>query len=190
MSMKIILGSQSAGRKRVLEKMGYEFEVMPADINEKTIRFEDPVELTSALANAKADALLLNIPKDTILITSDQVVVCDGKVREKPENESEAREFLETYELLPAETVTAVVVLNTATGKRVEGIDIAKIWFRQFSEDFIFKYIASGDPFLHSGGFDHEHPIMRQCVERIEGDPDSITGLPRKLTERLINEVK
>src|SRR3989344_1693992 len=146
MSMKIILGSQSAGRKRVLEKMGYEFEVMPADINEKTIRFEDPVELTSALANAKADALLLNIPKDTILITSDQVVVCDGKVREKPENESEAREFLEVYEFLPAETVTSVVALNSTTGKRAGGTDIAKIWFRRFSEDFISKSIARGDP--------------------------------------------
>lgn len=53
--MKIILGSQSRSRRKVLEKLGYEFEVMPADIDEKAIRFDDPTKLTLVLARAKAD---------------------------------------------------------------------------------------------------------------------------------------
>ena len=80
--MKIILGSQSAGRKKVLEGMGYEFETMSADIDERAIRLEDPVKLTLALAVAKSEALLPKIKNDegVILITSDQVVVCNGKI--------------------------------------------------------------------------------------------------------------
>ena len=91
--MKIILGSKSKGRKRMLEEMGIEFEVMVADINEKAIRFDDPKELVLALARAKAEVLKQKIPEPTILITSDQVVVWEGKIREKPENEKEARFF-------------------------------------------------------------------------------------------------
>jgi len=188
--MKIILGSQSEGRKRILKEMGYEFEVMPSNIDEKAIRFDDPVKLTLALANAKADALLKKIKESAILITSDQVVVCNGKILEKPTSAKEAREYLNMYNAYSAKTITSVVVANTATGARVSGIDIAKIWFRSIPEDIINKYIATKDPFLHAGAFDCTHNLMAFYVDRIEGELESVVGLPKSLTEKLIKSVK
>jgi septum formation protein len=188
--MKIILGSQSAGRKKVLEKMGYTFEIMPADIDEKAIRFDDPTALTLALAHAKADKLLPQIHEPAILITSDQVVVCNRRILEKPASEQEAREYLAMHSQNPAETVTSVVVVNTKNGKQVEGTDIAKIWFRSVPEETITQYIKTRDPFIHSGGFDHEHPLLAPYVEKIEGEAESITGLPKSLTKKLIRLVK
>lgn len=188
--MKIILGSQSHSRRKVLAKMGYEFEIMPADIDEKAIRFDDPVKLTLALARAKADAILPRIKEAAILITSDQVVVCNKKILEKPSNESEAREYLEMYAKYPAKTVTSVVVANTATSTQADGTDIARIWFSSMPEDIVSRYIAIKDPFFHSGAFDHEHPILSPYVSRIEGEPESISGLPKHLTEELIQRVK
>ena len=79
--------------------MGYAFAVMPAHIDERAIRSEDPGALTLALAHAKADALLPHI-------------------REKPAHAEEARVFLRGYAEGPAQTVTAVVVTHTATGLR------------------------------------------------------------------------
>ncbi len=186
--MKIILGSQSAGRKRILEKMGYEFEVLPSYIDEKQIRFDDPVKLTLALANAKAEALLPKIinPDGVILITSDQVVVCNGKIIEKPIDEKEARMFIDMYKEYPAETVTSVVVINTLSGKRVEGTDIAKVWIDPIPQEIIDAYIATKDPFLHAGGFDQDYPLITSFVNRIKGEPESVMGLPKKLTEELI----
>lgn len=93
------------------------------------------------------------------------------------------------YAKFPAETVTSVVVVNTANKARVEGTNIAKIWFRPVPEDVIDAYIATNDPFLHAGGFDHEHPILLPYVVRIDGEPESVTGLPRRLTEELIKQV-
>jgi septum formation protein len=188
--MKIILGSQSHGRKKILGKMGYEFDVMPADIDEKAIRFDDPVKLTLTLANAKADALLPRIKESVILITSDQVVVCNGKILEKPSDENEAREYLEMYAKYPAETVTSVAVINTGSGMRADGTDIAKIWLTAIPEGVISQYILTRDPFLHAGAFDHEYPLVAKYVSRIEGEPESITGLPKRLTEELIERVK
>ena len=188
---KVILGSQSIWRKRILEKMGYEFEVMVAGIDEKQIRFEDPVKLTLALAKAKAEAILPKIKTEdkTVLITSDQVVFCNGKILEKPENEKEARTFFDMYAKYPAETVTSVFVINTFSGKKTSGTDIAKIWLDPMPQNVIDEYIGTNDPFLHAGGFDHEYPIVSPYVNRIDGETESISGLPVKLTDELIKLV-
>jgi septum formation protein len=186
--MKIILGSQSKGRKRILEEMGYEFEVMPSYIDEKTIRLENSGELTLALANAKANALVAKINEPALLITSDQVVVCNGEIREKPEDAEEARYFLKTYNDYPAETVTAVVVTNLATKKRQQGVDTAKIYFIPFSDDEIEKLIEIGDVFRIAGGFTAQGDFWSDHVKNIDGAIDSVIGLPKELTEKLINE--
>ncbi|TVU24776.1 hypothetical protein EJB05_27233 [Eragrostis curvula] len=82
-ALQLILGSSSVARKHILEEMGLEFEVMTADIDEKSIRRENPDELVMVLAEAKADAIMsrLNIAdyqkegdQPTLLITSD--IVC------------------------------------------------------------------------------------------------------------------
>ncbi|MBI2409924.1 Maf family protein [Candidatus Kaiserbacteria bacterium] len=95
--MKIILGSSSKYRKRVLEENGYKFGIMIPDIDEKKIRTEDPYELPLMIAEAKAAALIPKIPDPALLITSDQIVVCDRQVYEKPQTEEEARSFLQKY---------------------------------------------------------------------------------------------
>ena len=115
---KIILGSSSPARKNVLEKLGYTFEIMAADIDERAIRDADPRKLTSKLANAKALALLEKIKFPALLITADQVVNCNGVIREKPETPQEARDFLKSYEKFPAETVNTVVVTDTVSGTK------------------------------------------------------------------------
>ena len=186
--MKIILGSQSKWRQDILKRMGYDFETMAPEIDEKAIRFDDPKRLALALANAKADALVPKIKEEAILITSDQVDVCNGEIREKPRDAPEAREFLRSYNKYPVETVTAVVAANTANQKRKEGLDIAVVYFRPLLERKISELIASGCVFSCAGGFCINHPAFKGLIERVEGEVDSVAGLPPKLTEKLIHE--
>lgn len=189
--MKIILGSASKWRKNILEKAGYDFEVMIADIDEKAIRTDDYEKLPILIARAKAEALISKITESAILITSDQVVVCDGELREKPIDEKEAREFLESYSKGHAgQTNTAVVVINTENMKRAEGLDISKAYFKKMPSEVIDKFIGTGDAFLCSGGFTIDDPLIIPYIEKIEGDRDGIEGLPMKLLEKLITEVK
>ena len=189
MKKKIILGSQSDGRKKVLERLGFTFEVMPSHIDEKQIRFNNPIELTKALAHAKADALIPKIKDEALLITSDQVVVCNGVIREKPENAKEALEFLKQYWHHHAKTVTSVVITDIQTGKRLTGTDIAKIWFWHIPLEIIFDYIDTGDPFRHAGGFDHWHPMLKPFVKRIDGEEESIIGMPIQLLKSLLEKL-
>jgi septum formation protein len=184
--MHIILGSQSHGRRELLSAMGYAFAVMPAHIDERAIRSEDPGALTLALAHAKADALLPHIHEPALLITSDQVVVWQGKIHEKPAHAEEARAFLRGYAEGPAVLVTAVVVTNTATGVRQQGVDRAMVWFRRIPEEVIDQVIAREEVFAHAGGFSITDPLLEAYIERVDGTVESVIGLPAALTRQLL----
>ncbi|ESR48239.1 Maf-like protein [Citrus sinensis] len=124
--VKIILGSSSMPRRKILAEMGYEFSVMAADIDEKSIRKEKPEDLVMAIAEAKAEAILNRLPigdyikeaEPTILITGDQVVVYEGVIREKPSSREEARRFIKDYSGGQCATVGSVLVTNLKTGFR------------------------------------------------------------------------
>lgn len=190
-SMKLVLGSSSKWRKQVLEQAGYEFTTMSPDIDEKAIRHEDPQKLALAIANAKADALVKQVQEPMILITVDQVVVCNNKVYEKPVSAAEAREFMHSYEHFPASTITAVVVINTETQKRVDGVDIATVYFHPIPENYMEELIAKGDIFSCAGGFQVEYGDGKVVpyVKSIDGAIDSVKGLPMRLVEKLIDDV-
>ncbi|MBI4599791.1 Maf family protein [Candidatus Uhrbacteria bacterium] len=188
--MTIILGSASKGRKRILEERGFTFDAMSADIDEKAIRDPDPEKLVLLLAHAKADALIPRIKEPAFLITSDQVVLCNGEILEKPENEDEERAMLQMYTTHPAETVAAVVVTNTETGERAGGVDRGKVWFHTFPHEAIKQIVVYPRTYELAGGFSIIDPLFMPYIDHIEGERESIIGLPWALTQRLLEEVR
>ncbi|KAL4649969.1 hypothetical protein ACB092_01G052200 [Castanea dentata] len=229
---KIILGSSSIARRKILAEMGYEFTIMTADIDEKCIRKEKPEDLVMALAEAKADAILSklqtisNQEKDdeqkiliaadtaeailqrlpigdyvkdaepTLLVTCDQVVVYEGVVREKPSSKEEARQFLKgnfiimiaDYSGSHAATVGSVLVTNLKTGFRKGEWDRVEIYFHTIPDGTIEKLIEEGTVLYVAGGLIIEHPLILPFVKQVVGTTDSVMGLPKALTEKLIKE--
>ena len=188
--MKIIFGTASKQRRKVFETMGYDFEVMTADIDEKAIRSDSPEELTLALARAKAAALQKRITEPAILITADQVIVWQGEIREKPENAEQARIYLSTCHMAPSRIVNGIAITNTGTGAQVAMNDFATVAFKKIPEDVIAKLIQEGNVFSWAGGFAVDDPSIALYVESIEGEEGSVHGLPKALTEKLIREVQ
>lgn len=187
--MKLILGSKSIGRRTVLLNAGYEFDILTSEIDEKSIRSDNYEQLPLLLARAKSDDLIPRIQESAILITSDQVVICNGELREKPESKEQAYEYLMSYSKYPAQTNTAVVVVNTKTGKKTEGLSIAKVFFNKIPEEIISKLIGEGNILHAAGGFIVENPLLSEYVKRIDGEVSRVTGLPLTLTKKLIQEV-
>ncbi len=186
--MQLILGSMSESRNRILHDLGFPFVVMRPNIDEKVIRHSDPVKLVLALAYAKAEALLPSIHEQSLLITSDQVVVWNGTIREKPIDQAEARYFLKSAHEYPAETVTSVVVTNTKTGERFEGVDRVQIFFLPLPEEVIEALIIEGNVFRCAGGFMVEDLRISPFILRLEGDMNSVMGLPKILTKKLLQQ--
>ena len=188
--MKIILGSSSKWRKAMLEKMGYNFRVVTADIDEKTIRSNDYYTLPIKIACAKADAIMQKIKEPVLLITGDQDVLCNGELREKPKDEHQAREFLLSYKKYPAEIINAVVITNTKSGKRAQGTNISKVYFKEIPKKIIDKLIKTKDILNSAGSFLMEHKLLKPYIEEYNGKEGDSLGLPKKLTEHLILEVR
>jgi predicted house-cleaning NTP pyrophosphatase (Maf/HAM1 superfamily) len=159
---------------------------MPAHIDERAIRSEDSGALTLVLAHAKAHALLPQIRDLVLLITSDQVVVWQGKIHEKSAHPQESRAFLRGYAEGPAETVTAAVVTHKARGVRQQGIDRATVWFRRIPEAVIDQVIARGEVFAQAGGFSITDPLLKASIERVGDTAESVIGLPTALTRQLL----
>jgi len=187
--MKIILGSKSPDRKKILTKMGYKFSVMNPNIDEKSIRHKNPKKLALNLAFAKAASLLPKIKTPAILITSDEIVVCNNKILEKPKDKNEAQKFLKLYAKFPAKTITAVVATNTTNKKQRSGLDIASVWFAPIPKDTIKKIAAKESTLRWAGGFSIDTPLLKKYVLKIKGTKESIAGLPIKLTKKLIEKV-
>ncbi|XP_060199693.1 uncharacterized protein LOC132628025 isoform X7 [Lycium barbarum] len=181
---KLILGSSSTARRKILADMGYHFTTMSADIDEKAIRKEKPEDLVMALAEAK-------------------VVVYEGVVREKPSSEAEARQFMKDYANGHAATVSSVLVTNLVTGSRRGEWDKVEvpllissqysisrqIYFHDIPDQVIDKLIEEGIVLYAAGGLIIEHPLILPYVKEVVGSTDSVMGLPKALTERLIKEV-
>ncbi len=189
--MKLILGSASRWRRQILKEAGFEFVVMAADIDEKKIRHADPVVLALEIAKAKAEALLPKIQEPALLITTDQIVVCNGEVFEKPCDPDEARRFMHCYNAHPASTITAVVVTNCATGKQVSGVDVVSVEFHRIPEAEMERLIVDKEIFFCAGGFQVEglNGELNQYIKTVDGDVDSVKGLPMQLLNKLFDEI-
>lgn len=188
--MKLILGSGSEGRQAVLKGAGYKFNVITADIDEAGIKIKDPKKLVLALARAKANAILPKIKSPAILITADQVVVCNKQILGKPKNQAEAENFIHGYEFHPMETVSSLLATNTQTGKCVEGIDIAKVYFKPIPSAIIKTGIRLGRVMRCSGAMRCEDEPFSDFVKKFVGTKDSTSGMPLKLLKKLLKEVK
>ena len=185
--MKIILGSGSKFRKAIMERAGYSFSTMSADVDERAIRTNNPYELPIRLSEAKAAALLPNISEPSLLVTSDTIVICEGKVYEKPIDADEIRAFMREYESAEeADIVTAVVVTNTQTGKQVSGVDTCVVSFKPVPDDVLEEFIRVGDPFSRAGGFSIEEGLLAPYVRTVKGTRDSIMGMPLALLKELL----
>ncbi|VVB18395.1 unnamed protein product [Arabis nemorensis] len=195
---KLILGSQSMARKRILTEMGYNFTVVTADIDEKAIRTEKPEDLVVAIAEAKADEVISKLggqsqfeqdPEPTILITADTVVVYKGAIREKPISKEEAREFIKGYSGSHGGVVGSVIVSNLKTGVRRGGWDKAEVYFHEIPEKVIDDLIDDAITFKVAGGLTLEHPLISPFIDTVVGGVDTVMGLPKELTEKFINDV-
>jgi len=90
--MKIILASQSVARRKALEILGLEYEVIPSNFDESSIKEDNPHERARKLAEAKARTV--GEKHNAIIVAADLFVVLDHKNYEKPKDNQEAIQML------------------------------------------------------------------------------------------------
>ena len=183
--MKIILASKSPRRKEILQTLGFEFEVVTADTDESSTE-TDPRALTRDLAERKGREVAKAITqKDVLVISCDTVVWCDGKILGKPKDEADATAMLK---LLSGRkhTVTSGLSLSF-NGKTVTDSEDTDVYFAELSNDFIDKYVASGDPMDKAGGYAVQG-VASMWIDKLDGCYFNVVGLPVSLLCRLLEQ--
>jgi septum formation protein len=107
--MKIVLASESAFRKRAMDMIGLPYETCPSRFDEKSIRDDDPVQLTRKLAEAKAREVAAQHP-EAVIVSGDAVAAKGNKIFEKPRDHEEAARFLRELSGGTFQFVTALAV--------------------------------------------------------------------------------
>ncbi|KNC81500.1 maf-like protein [Sphaeroforma arctica JP610] len=192
--MRIVLGSTSKSRNELFklalpEGVHLIDERLNPDIDEKAIRHTDPHKLVLAIANAKADVIEAQAkPLADMMVTADSVIVFGDAIREKPESEAQAKEFLQSYGKtgIPAKCTTGVVVTNLKNGKRASAVDESLQYFDEIPDEVAHQIIEVGEIMFCAGGFVLEEPLIYPYIGKREGEEEAVRGMPIAATKKLI----
>ncbi|MFV0449133.1 MAG: Maf family protein [Vibrio sp.] len=197
----LILASGSPRRQELLAQLGYHFDVLVPNIEEKRLDSESPVQYVERLSRDKALAGLelatgLELAKENttkhdvdeqnyVVLGSDTIVVQDDRVLEKPQGFSHAKQMLEYLSGARHQVMTAVTV--AAKEKYHTVVVTTDVWFKPLSEQEIEQYWQSGEPCDKAGSYGIQG-LGGRFVTRIEGSYHAVVGLPLYETDQLLHE--
>ncbi|MCB0473937.1 MAG: septum formation protein Maf [Flavobacteriaceae bacterium] len=173
---KIILGSGSQRRQNFLKDLGLDFKVRPIDVEEDYPKYLHGNEITSYLAELKADAYGEELQDNDILITADTVVRFSGKILGKPADLNEAKKMLTALSGQPHEVITSICIKTNKATKIIS--DTTVVYFENLTEEEINYYVETYQPLDKAGGYGIQEWIGYIAVKKIEGSFFTVMGFP------------
>lgn len=180
---KLILGSASPRRRELLEGAGFEFTVDTGNNFEEVIPEDiDPEEIPALMSVGKSHGFHRELSDNEILLTSDTIVVCDGRPMGKPHSAAEAAGMLRFLSGKTHSVVTAITIRDNTREKTVS--DRAMVHFKELSDNEISHYVNACKPFDKAGAYAIQEWIGYIGITGIEGSFYTIMGLPIHLVYR------
>lgn len=184
---RIILASASPRRRSLLSMMGYDYEIMVSQADEKTDKVL-PHEAVEELSYIKAmDVYRLvhennvnnTYDKELIIIGADTVVSVDGDILGKPGDNTDAYDMLKRLQGRQHEVYTGVTIVRAEGSKyKVKTFnECTRVSFYPMTDEEIFSYIATGDPMDKAGAYGIQSGAAIY-ISGIEGDYNNVVGLP------------
>jgi nucleoside triphosphate pyrophosphatase len=180
---RIILASSSPRRADLLTAIGVSFDLIPSIINERPHPDEAPADYIIRLARAKVIDVARK--RDSgLIIGADTIVVLDGKLMGKPEDERDAQRMLKQLSARWHAVMTGVALYDAGTKREVADYDKTLVRFAQLTEREIDWYISTGEPADKAGAYGIQGKGA-MFVEEIAGNYHNVVGLPIPLVYRL-----
>ena len=193
--IKIILASRSGVRKQILDKNGINCEIIPANINEDQIKESllkekaTPKLISKNLAELKANKVSEK-KFNEIVLGADSVIDLNGKLISKPTNRKEALNILKELNGQRHQLISSVCI--SKNGSMIWNFtDTSNLTMKQLNLDEIKSYLIKiRDKELYAYGVYQIEANGRSLFSKIEGDEDTIMGLPVKQIKEYLSSLK
>ncbi len=161
-----VLASSSPRRRELLQRLGLDFTIRPADLDESLLPGEAPAAYVERLARAKAAA----VPGE-IVLAADTTVALGAEILGKPQDPADAQRMLG---MLSGREHSVFTGVATKSHSRVVQ---TRVWFRPLTPEQIAWYSASPEPYDKAGGYAVQG-LAAAFIERLDGSPTNVIGLP------------
>lgn len=188
----IVLASQSASRRAMLEAAGIAFRAQPALIDERaleaTLADAPPAQVALALARAKAEVVSRETSGE-IVLGSDSLVSVAGRRFDKPASRADAAAHLRFFSGKVMELHSAATLVRDGEVLWADTA-LAQLHVAPLSDDFIERYLDAEWPEVAAcvGVFRIEARGV-QLFERIDGDYFTILGMPLLMVQSALRNL-
>ncbi len=182
-ALPLLLASASPRRRQILKQLGLPFStgIAPTDEDAAQLLYHGPIEGLAQWTAAHKALMMFTMPEaaDHLVITADTTVILDGKELGKPRDATHAHALLLSLRGRWHHVITGVVVSTMHKGQLYSrGTSCSTpVLMRNYSEEEVDAYIATGDPLDKAGAYGIQHPQF-QPTERIAGCYLNVVGLP------------
>ena len=189
-SLKIILGSSSIYRAKLLSKYVSDFESIAPEIDETEYRDESPENLSMRLAKNKAKKIAGINPKD-IVIGSDQVVSFKNKNIGKKTDYESAYQTIIKFSGEKIYFYTGVVIIIKESKIELEHLDKTIIEFKSFGRKELEIYLKSQEIFDSTAAVKYESKKFQLLIKQvITEDEQAIIGLPMNWIMKQLKKIE
>ena len=172
----LVLASASPRRRQLLALAGWQFSIAAADVDESQFPHgESPSDYVLRLAETKARATKADA--DQIVLAADTTVVDNMEILGKPQDSAEATAMLRRLRGHSHQVYTGIALLRMSDGLLLKDLCVTDVPMRDYSDEEISAYVATGDPLDKAGAYAIQHPQF-QPVASLEGCYASVMGLP------------
>ena len=195
MKDKIILASRSVVRRKILNKNGINCEVIPANVDEDQVKESlinekaSPEIISKNLAELKANKVSKK-KNDYLVLGADSVIDLNGELISKPTNREEAFDILKKLNGQKHQLISSVCI--SKNGAMIwNSTDSSTLTMKQLNSDEIKSYLKKiRDKELYAYGVYQIEAGGRSLFSKIEGDEDTIMGLPVKQIKKYLSTLK
>lgn len=180
----LILASASPRRRELLARLGIDFGVEVANIDESPLAEESPVNMTERLALAKARAVADRLTENTWILGSDTTVALGDRVFGKPASRQEAIDTLSRLSGNTHQVISSICLIGA--GRSLSNSIISQVRFAKLRAAQIIAYCDTDEPYDKAGSYGIQG-AAGAFVEHIDGDYSAIVGLPLWATSQLLH---
>lgn len=183
-AQKLILASGSPRRRELLAALGLEFEIIKPQVDETQLPGENPFTYVTRLSRIKAAAVTAELQDHHIVLAADTTVILaadtigveeGGEVLGKPVDAEDALNTLRRLRGREHLVCTSFTLKNT--DQEITRMIQTTVTMRDYTDQEIESYIASGDPFDKAGSYAIQNKAFHP-VASLDGSYSNVMGLP------------